>query len=160
MPTDGRTIYVSLYSKVNSSWIANRYTYKAFTATPVPTPTPTATPTPTGTPPSSSPAIAVWAAPTSIRSGNTAAFTVSASAPVSTAITVNYSMSGNATFGTNYSLSGTHGQVTIQAGASSASVTLTVLSIGRTGKTATMNLTSGTGYTLSGTTTASVFMKR
>ncbi len=69
-------------------------------------------------------------------------------------------MSGNATLGTNYSLSGTPGKVTIQAGASLANVTLSVLSIGYTGKTATMNLTSGTGYTLSSATSASVFMKR
>jgi len=79
---------------------------------------------------------------------------------VSSTITVNYSVSGNATLGTNYSLSGTPGKVTIQAGASSANVTLTVLSIGYTGRTATMNLSSGAGYTLSGTTTASVFMRK
>jgi len=49
MPTDGRTIYVSLYLRVNNSWVSNKYTYKAFKAsgTPTPTPTPTATPTPT-----------------------------------------------------------------------------------------------------------------
>jgi hypothetical protein len=122
-------------------------------------PTPTPTPTPTATP-ASQPAVTLSAAPTSIRSGGKSVFTVSVSAPVSNTITVNYSMSGNATLGINYSLSGTPGKVTIQAGASSANVTLTVLSIGYTGKTATMNLTSGTGYTLSGTTTASVFMMR
>lgn len=51
MPTDGRTVYVSLYSQVNGSWIANKYTYHAFSTsgTPTPTPTPTATPTPTPT---------------------------------------------------------------------------------------------------------------
>jgi hypothetical protein len=30
MPTDGRTIYVTLGSQVNGSWTANNYTYKAF----------------------------------------------------------------------------------------------------------------------------------
>ena len=30
IPTDGRTIYVTLGSKVNGSWVANNYTYKAF----------------------------------------------------------------------------------------------------------------------------------
>src|SRR5207302_4621952 len=30
IPTDGRTIYVTLWSKVNNSWVNNRYTYKAF----------------------------------------------------------------------------------------------------------------------------------
>jgi len=157
MPTDGRTIYVSLYLRVNNSWVSNKYTYQAFNSSGSPTPTPTPTPTAT---PASQPAVTLSVAPTSIRSGGKSVFTVSASAPVSNTITVNYSMSGNATLGTNYSLSGTPGKVTIQAGASSANVTLTVLSIGYTGKTATMNLTSGTGYTLSGTKTASVFMSR
>jgi hypothetical protein len=56
IPTDGRTIYVTLASQVSGSWSANDYTYTAFnpsatpTPTPVPTPTPTATPTPTPTP--------------------------------------------------------------------------------------------------------------
>ena len=30
IPTDGRTIYVSLWSRVNGTWSANDYTYKAF----------------------------------------------------------------------------------------------------------------------------------
>ena len=155
MPTDGRTIYVSLYLRVNNSWVSNKYTYQAFNSSGSPTPTPTPTATP-----ASQPAVTLSAAPTSIRSGGKSVFTVSASAPVSSTITVNYSVSGNATLGTNYSLSGTPGKVTIQAGASSANVTLTVLSIGYTGRTATMNLSSGAGYTLSGTTTASVFMRK
>src|SRR6266446_388701 len=66
IPTDGRTIYVTLLSLVNGSWTLNSYTYSAFdaaatptptptptpasTPAPTPTPTPTATPTPTGTP--------------------------------------------------------------------------------------------------------------
>jgi hypothetical protein len=49
MPTDGRTIYVTLGSQVNGSWSANYYTYKAFKSSATPTPTPTATPTPTPT---------------------------------------------------------------------------------------------------------------
>jgi hypothetical protein len=69
-------------------------------------------------------------------------------------------MSGGAILNKHYSMSGTPGQVTIPAGASSATVTLTVLSIGSTGKTATMNLQSGGGYTLSSPTSASVFMKK
>src|SRR6266404_2164214 len=49
IPTDGRTIYVTLLSLVNGSWTFNSYTYSAFSssATPTPTPTPTATPAPT-----------------------------------------------------------------------------------------------------------------
>jgi hypothetical protein len=30
IPTDGRTIYVRLYSQVNGSWVFNSYTYQAF----------------------------------------------------------------------------------------------------------------------------------
>jgi len=30
IPTDGRTIYVTLGSQVNGSWTSNSYTYKAF----------------------------------------------------------------------------------------------------------------------------------
>src|SRR5207237_8618125 len=87
LPTDGRTIYASLYSNVSGSWLVNRYTYRAFSAsatpTPTPTPTVTPTPTPTATPspsatPSSSPAVSVTAAPTSLRSRGTATFTISA----------------------------------------------------------------------------------
>src|SRR5437763_4125777 len=52
IPTDGRTIYVTLGSQVNGSWFTKDYTYKAFnpSATPTPTPVPTPTPTPTATP--------------------------------------------------------------------------------------------------------------
>ena len=52
IPTDGRTIYVTLGSQVNGSWSTKDYTYKAFnpSATPTPTPTPVPTPTPTATP--------------------------------------------------------------------------------------------------------------
>ena len=54
IPSDGRTIYVTLLSLVNGSWTLNSYTYKAFgaaaTPTPTPAPTPTATPTSTPTP--------------------------------------------------------------------------------------------------------------
>ena len=53
IPTNGRTIYVTLGSRVNGSWTTNSYTYTAFnssaTPTPTPTPNPTATPTPTPT---------------------------------------------------------------------------------------------------------------
>ena len=50
IPTDGRTIYVTLGSQVNGSWIDNNYTYNAFNSTATPTPTPAPTPTPTPTP--------------------------------------------------------------------------------------------------------------
>src|SRR5258707_7971202 len=50
IPTDGRTIYVTLLSLVNGSWTLNSYTYSAFGAAATPTPTSTSTPTPTATP--------------------------------------------------------------------------------------------------------------
>jgi hypothetical protein len=158
MPTDGRTVYVSLYSKVNNSWVANKYTYKAFNSSGTPTPTPT--PTPTATPTPSQLVVTLSPAPTSIRSGGTAVFTVSASSTLSTATTVNYSMSGSAVLGRNYSLSGTPGQFTIPSGASSATVILTQLTVGSLGKTAIMNLQSGAGYSLSASTSASVSMRK
>ena len=42
IPSDGRTIYVTLLSLVNGSWTLNSYTYNAFggAATPTPTPAP------------------------------------------------------------------------------------------------------------------------
>ena len=52
IPTDGRTIYVTLGSHVGGSWTYKSYTYTALNspATPTPTPTSTATPVPTPTP--------------------------------------------------------------------------------------------------------------
>jgi hypothetical protein len=69
-------------------------------------------------------------------------------------------MGGNAILDRNYSLSGTPNQVTIPSGASSATVTLSVITVGYTGKTATMSLMAGAGYTVSSPSSASVFMKR
>src|SRR5439155_19886390 len=43
IPTDGRTIFVTLASNVGGSWTSTSYTYAA--ATSLATPTPTATPT-------------------------------------------------------------------------------------------------------------------
>ncbi len=65
IPTNGRTIYVTLGSKLNGSWVSNSYTYKAFnsSATPTPTPTPSSTPNPTATP---TPTPAVTPTPTPI----------------------------------------------------------------------------------------------
>jgi hypothetical protein len=48
IPTDGRTVFATLYSRVNNVWATNAYIYKASNG--APTPTPTATPTPTSTP--------------------------------------------------------------------------------------------------------------
>jgi len=144
------------------------------TPTPFPTPTPTPFPTPTPTPfstptptPSVTPAptpstfsVSLSVAPSSIRRGGTATFTVSTSQPASNTVTVSYRMSGTAVFGSNYSLSGTPGQFTIQPGSSSATVTLTEFSVGKRGKTATMSLNRGSDYNLSFPTSATVFLSR
>ena len=50
LPTNGHPIYVSLWSLVNHSWSANRYTYTTAATSPSPTPTPTPTPTQSPTP--------------------------------------------------------------------------------------------------------------
>jgi predicted Zn-dependent protease len=136
------------------------------TPTPFPTPTPTAFPTPTPTPsitPTPTPStvsVSLSVAPSSIRSRGSATFTVSTSTPGSSDVTVTYRMSGTAIFGSNYSLSGTPGQVTIQAGSSSATVTLTESSVGQRGKTATMTLNPGSGYNVSFPSNATVFLNR
>jgi Fibronectin type III domain len=48
IPTDGRNIYVTLYSQVNNAWISNTCVYKALKASSTPTPTPTPSPVGTG----------------------------------------------------------------------------------------------------------------
>ena len=130
------------------------------TPTPTPFPTPTPTPTPSVTPTPSTFSVSLSVAPTSIRHGGSATFTVSTSQPASNTVAVSYQMSGTAIFGSNYSLSGTPGQFTIQAGSSSATVTLTEFSVGKRGKTATMTLNPGPGYNLSFPNSATVFLNR
>jgi Fibronectin type III domain len=48
IPTDGRTVFATLYSQVNNSWTLRKYTY--YTSNGFATPTPTATPTPNSSP--------------------------------------------------------------------------------------------------------------
>jgi len=69
-------------------------------------------------------------------------------------------MSGSALYGSNYSLSGSYGEVTIPAGANSATVTITELAAARRTKTATMTLNPGSGYILKRPTTATVSLAR
>jgi outer membrane biosynthesis protein TonB len=131
------------------------------TPTPVPTPTPTPTPKPTPTPtptptPSGQPAVSVTASPTTAHSGGTATFTITASVVTTNPVTVSYAMSGGAILGRNYFLSGTPGHVTIPAGASSATITLTVLTASGRGSAATMTLSSGSTYTVSSPQSATV----
>ena len=127
------------------------------TPTPKPTPTPTPVPTPTPTPtPSGQPAVSVTASPIIVHTARKATFTIKASVVSAKPVTVSFAMSGSAVLGRNYSLSGTPGQVTIPAGASSATVTLTVLSASVRGSSATMTLSSGSAYTLSSPQSATV----
>lgn len=134
------------------------------TPTPTPSPTPSATPTPTPsvtpTPTPSTVFVSISVSPGSIQPGGAAVFTIFTSTPPANAITVNYRMSGNAVLDFSYSLSGTFGSVTIPAGASSATVTLTELAAAKRNKTATMLLSSGTGYFVKRPTSASVLLTR
>ena len=126
--------------------------YCAQSAAPTPTPTPTATPTvtpsPTPTPTPATIRVSVTAAPTQINEGQSANYTVTASAAVAQSTTVNYAMSGTATLGADYSLSGTVGQVTILAGQTSAAVRLKAKTDGaaESTETAIMTLQNGSGY--------------
>ncbi len=84
-----------------------------------------------------------------MKKGQNAAFIVALDpGPAEQPVTVNYSMSGSAALGTDYTLSGTPGQVTIPAGQTSANVILHALR--NANKNATMTLTPGVGYFLSG----------
>jgi hypothetical protein len=131
------------------------------TPTPAPTPTPSPTPAPSATPtPSLLPTISLSAAPTSVRTGGTATYTVTASSVRVSPLTIAFTMSGTAILGSNYSLSASNGQVTIPAGATSANVTLNVLSTRKRAKVATMNLSAGSAYTLSSSKSASVNISR
>jgi hypothetical protein len=116
-------------------------------ATPTPAPSPTPTPTPTATPVAQEAYVTV--SPRSVRKGHNATFRVALDpGPAAQPITVHYSMSGSASLGSDYTLSGTPGQVTIPAGQSSATVILHALK--KVNRTATMTLTNGPGYVLSG----------
>jgi hypothetical protein len=131
------------------------------TPTPVPTPTPTpvATPTPTPTP-NSTPTITLSASPTSVRTGQTATFTFRASAKPTSSVTLHYFMSGTALQGRQYSLSGTPGTVTLPAGASSATVTLTVNHGTRRSRRAIMTIVAGSDYSVSLPRSATVYISR
>ena len=90
--------------------------------------------------------------------GSSATYTISASkVNALQPVTVTYKMGGTAIRGIDYTLSGTVGQITIPAGASTATVTLNALqnNVTRT-KTALMQLNSGLGYQLSSSNKATV----
>jgi len=125
-------------------------------ATPTPTPNPTATPTPTATPfPTATPIACVAtisAAPTFIHVGETSTVTVRLSSASSSPVTVNYFVSGGGRArragSSFYAISGTPGLVTIPAGSTSTTFTVTGTSAGRRSKTVSLYLNYGTGYTL------------
>lgn len=121
------------------------------TATPSSTPTPTPTPVPTATPVTS--VATISASPTFLHVGESSTLTVRLSSASSSPVTVNYFVSGT---GRNrrvvagyYALSGTPGQVTIPAGATSATFNLTAVGAARRPKTVTVYLSYGTGYNIS-----------
>jgi hypothetical protein len=91
--------------------------------------------------------------------GDSATYTVTASTVNPVPVTVTFAMSGTAIQGKHYSLNSS-GSVTIPPGASSANVTLSAVFMGNIPKTATMTLTSGSGYTLSNPKTASVTISK
>ena len=129
--------------------------------TPSPTPTPTATPSITPTPtPATTPRVSVTVSTGIVHLGGTAVFTISTSVAPTNDINVGYRMSGNATLGSMYLLDGTPGSVTIQAGQTSATVTLTEVSAAKRAKTASMLLNAGPGYILSKPTSASVLLSK
>ena len=96
------------------------------------------------------PALILVTISASVHEGSSATYTISASPAPSQALTVNYSHSGVATLGSDYTLSGTVGQVTIPAGQTSASFTLTSLADpdenAEKGETAIMTLKSSPNY--------------
>src|SRR5437899_7283637 len=99
IPTDGRTIYVTLGSQVNGSWTTNNYTYTAFnsSATPTPTVTPTPTPTPTATPtptPATGAAVMISPSPGSTFTSSSVTFTWSAGSATAYFLFVGSSLHG------------------------------------------------------------------
>ena len=115
-----------------------------------PTPTPTATPVPTPTPTVRN--ATLTASPTFLHRGEVSTLTVQLSSASTSPVTVNYFVTGagrNRRVQANYySISGAPGQVTIPAGATSASFYLTATAGTRRPKTVSIYLNNGAGYTL------------
>jgi hypothetical protein len=161
--TDDITGAQSLYGAPSSSPSPTPTPTPTPTATPTPTPTPaptaTPTPTPTPSPTPGSYSVSLSVAPSSIHTGGTATFTCNVS-PASGhgVLAVNYAMTGTAVRGTNYTMSIV--RFSIPANAASGTVVLREATAPSTAKTATMTLTSGTGYTLSPSKSATVTLSR
>lgn len=168
-------------TSLEESTFSNEVSYKTPGAPPSQTPTPTPTPCPTAIPmprpgrvakkPSVSPTatplpssvISLSVSTTSVAPGNSVVCKVRTSVVnPNAATTIFYSMSGKAIFGIHYNLSGIFGQMTIPAGASSASVILTPIanspSNGRS-MTAKIALQNAAGYKLSAAKKASISIR-
>lgn len=119
-------------------------------ATPTPTPTPTSTPVATPTPTFRT--ASITASPTLLHRGQVSTLTVRLSSASSSPVTVNYFISGagrnRRVQASYYRLSGPPGQVTIPAGATSATFTLTATATTRRPKAVSIYLTNGPGYIL------------
>lgn len=101
--------------------------------------------------PAPTPIITIASSPAVVNEGGSAAFTISASTVnPSQPVTVSYRMISKALNGVDYILSGLFGQITIPAGASSATVTLNVLTdnLKEKNEKVIMALQPGTGYEL------------
>ena len=108
------------------------------------------------------PAASTTPSSSQIHEGDTATYTVSIATAPSKPLVVHYKMSGTASRGEDYNLSGTFGQVTIPAGQTSATVTLTSLQDSDNGttnekaETAIMTLQPGPGYFSGGSSSATI----
>jgi len=100
----------------------------------------------------------------SIGTGGKTVFQVAlVNGPLATPLTVSYVMSGTAIFGKDYSLSGIFGKITIPAGKTTATVTITALKnpLRTTNRTATMTIINGPGYFVTPpSNTATVIIRR
>lgn len=133
------------------------YGAPAASATPTPTPSATPTPTPTPLPDSNLPTANVTVAPSSVRLGGHAYFTIALSSPQSSPVTVTYTM--NIVGGTLYSLSPPN-QVTIPAGASTARVTLSPRRRPARARVVSMTLNPDASYNVGSPSTARVTINR
>ena len=90
--------------------------------------------------------------PSQIHEGSSATFTITANQALAQDTIVGFAMGGKSRPGTDYTLSAN--QVTIAAGQTSATVTLTAISDGvkEKAETAIMTLQPGSGYTFGGST--------